>query len=206
MDQALTEDGQKILSSIEGKLGRSPSMEEIDTVYDVLESKGFTCLSKGGATARHVFVFPEKFVTGGGVVKLPAKTTDFWENYELEHLGVDQNIRAVFTAEYLVDDGLAPPVIDYSRLGSWVIFPVIDDLDDAHMDEFREKADEIRERDDVRCATQQEMSETPDIDVPSNWGVYDGDVVLRDVGSVVVMEDAAPELDIESDPYWEGVD
>lgn len=139
-------------------------------------------------------------------MKLPARTTDFWENYELEHLGVDQNIRAVYTAEHLVDDGLAPPVIDYSTSGSWVVFPIVDDLGDEHVDEFREKADEIRERGDVRCATQQEMSETPDIDVPDNWGVYEGEVVLRDVGSVVVMEDAAPELDIEPDPYWDILD
>lgn len=201
MEPNLTDDGRTILSSIEGKLGRSPSKDEIDTVYDVLESRDFTCLSQGGATARHVFVLPEKLLSGGGgVVKLPAKANDFFGNYELEHLGVDQNIRAVYTAEYLVGDDLAPPVIDYSTLGSWVVFPIVDDLDDAHMDEFREKADEIRERDDVRCATQQEVSETLDIDVPVNWGVYDGDVVLRDVGSVVVMEDAAPELDIEPDP------
>ena len=202
MEQQVTSDGMKILSAIERRLGRSPSRDDMDAVHRILEERGLTSLTSGN-TSRYVFALPKNLVTGGGVVKLPRKDTDFWESYSLVHLGVDQNIRSIYTAEYLSDDGLAPPVISYSEVGSWVVFPIVEDLHDEDMDEFERKADIIRSREDVNCATQREVSGTLDIDVPENWGVYDGKVVLRDLGSVVVNEEDAPNLDLVADPYWE---
>ena len=157
--QQITSDGEKILSAIEQKLGRSPSTEEMETVRRILEEQSLTRISQG-ATTRHVFELPNDIVDGTGraVLKVPAKSTDFWENYSLEHLGVDQNIRSVYTAEYLSKDGLAPPIISYSKLGSWVVYPFVDDLSDEHMDEFERKADKIKSRNDVSAATQKESS------------------------------------------------
>lgn len=202
--QQVTSDGEKILSAIEQKLGRSPSTDEMESVREILEGQSLTRISQG-ATTRYVFALPSDIVTGTerAVLKVPAKETDFWENYPLEHLGVDQNIRSVYTAEYLSKDGFAPPVISYSKLGSWVIYPFVEDLSDEHMDVFERKADNIKSRNDVSVATQREMSGTADIDIPENWGVYDGDVVLRDLASVVISEDKAPELDLIKDPHWE---
>lgn len=202
MEQQVTNKGKKILSSIERRLGRSPSQEDMEAVHRTLEKHGFPQLSQGNTT-RYVFVLRKNLVTGGGVVKLPRKDNDFWESYSLVHLGVDQNIRSIYTSKHLSDDGLAPPVISYSEVGSWVVFPIVEDLRDEHMGEFEQKADIIRSRPDVKCATQQEVSGTLDIDVPGNWGVYNGEVVLRDLGSVVVRKEEAPNLDLVADPYWE---
>ena len=201
MEQRITDKGEKILSAVESKLGRCPSQEDIDTVYQVLKDQGLSSLAQG-ATARHVFALPDTLVTDGAVLKIPARETDFFETYSLDHLGVDQNIRAVYTAKYLSEDGLTPPVIDYSNVGSWVAFPIVNDLTDDEMDEFERKSSLLREREDLHAATQREVSETPDVAIPESWGIYDGEVVLRDAGSIYVDEEKAPDLELPNDPIW----
>ncbi|WP_247731126.1 hypothetical protein [Halovivax limisalsi] len=200
----ITNDGKKILSAIEQKLGRSPSSDEMETVRRILEEKGFLRISQG-ATTRYVFALPNDIIAGTdrAVLKIPGRRTDFFESYSLEHLGADQNIRSVYTAEYLSKEGLAPPIISYSELGSWVVYPFLDDLSDEHMDEFEQKVDEIKSINEVSIATQREMPGTADIEIPESWGVYEGEVVLRDLASVVISEDKAPELDLVKDPLWE---
>ncbi|WP_207588509.1 hypothetical protein [Halomontanus rarus] len=201
MAREVTEQGEKVLSAIESKLGREPSREAMEAVHKLLKSRGFPELSEGNTT-RYVFALPDEFVTGGGVVKLPRKEADFFGD-SLVHLGVDQNIRSIYTAEYLSEDGLAPPTIGYSSKGSWVVFPIVHDLSEQYEEEFKQKADRIREREDVNCVTGGETSGTPDIDIRENWGVYQGEVVLRDVGSVAVREVDAPVLNLVADPHWE---
>lgn len=201
MTHEVTNEGRVILDAVGQRLGRSPSKQDMDAVHDILQDRGFTSLIQGNTT-RYVFALPDNLVTDGAVLKIPRKADDIFEDYPLKHLGVDQNIRAIYTAEYLSEDGLAPPVIDFSDVGSYVVFPFVTDLDETHMAEFEQKAAIIESREDVFCATKGEVSGTPDTERPDTWGIYNEEVVLRDVGSVGVRKDVAPDLDLVDDPYW----
>lgn len=202
MEYTITSSGWKVLSAVEQKLGRSPPQEDIDVVYDALTNQGLSNLAEGAST-RYVFALSDSLVSNSVVMKIPARATDFFETYSLEHLGVDQNIRAVYTAKYLSSEGLTPPVIDYSSIGSWVLFPRVRNLQPDDMDEFERKSKLIQSMEELNIATEREFSGAPDVDIAENWGVHDDEVVLRDVGSVYVNKESAPKLDLPDDPIWE---
>lgn len=200
-ERKLTGDGSKIVDSIDDRLGRSPDKDDMEHVADALQDAGLQCLSAGNTT-RFVFALPENLVEGGGVLKIPRKETDFYQEYPFPHLGVDQNIRAIYAAEYLEREGITPPVIDYSETGVWVVFPLVSHIKNHHRETVEKKSQRIQQRDDIRCVTSGEFSGVMDIEKLENWGVYNGNVVLRDLGCLMVEQAEAPDLDIPEDPVW----